>query len=260
MPNSTRKLYLHGAHRTVGVPATSAAFEAWNGEARAEIQSQPRSLQAILICGRRNCETDALRDAVRGWLHRSAEVQVTVLDERPADRDEGQLPARVDVIVLVGDTSTLDDEVLDAVGQLTRDGCGLLALAAVPDRRRAGRRMQWSVLGAQLVGSAEARSFAVDAEPAARRHPINGHLDVAGWQTELSTAVMPLSADALVFLSALDHDERKPVAWARQPGRGRVFATLLGAEQDLTQPAFERLVTSAVAWVSQREPTDERPE
>jgi hypothetical protein len=210
-------------------------------------------VQVVLISGRRNRGTDALLDAVRRWLDGPSAIRLTVLD----DEAEGSaavpsLPDEVDVVVLVGDTSTLDEEELDAVGRLARDGCGLVALGAVPDRRRGGRRMQWSALGAQLVGSAEPRPVAIEGEPSARRHPIHRRLDLSDWQSELSTAVLPLSADALVLLSAVDGDDRQPAAWARQHGRGRVFGTLLGSEHDLAQPAFEQLVTSAVAWAAGR--------
>jgi type 1 glutamine amidotransferase len=255
MPDSPRKLFVHGAHRTVGVPSSAAAVEAWDGLPLPAAKPSTAPLDVVLIAGQADDRTAALADAVGRSLKQRLHARVVTSGERTADAQQDRpLPDGTDVVVLLGDTSTLDGEVLDAVARLTSAGRGLVSLGAVPDRRQMGRRFQWSVLGAQLVGSAQCATVEMEVEPGARLHPLGQRLDASAWTAELATGVLPLSADALVLLSAREGTQRKPAAWCRQHGRGRVFGTLLGSGGDLEQSAFLQLITAAVAWTSGRQP------
>ncbi len=246
-----RRLFVHGAHRTVGVP--SAALDVWDVRPPASQEAATSPLEVVLLAGQLDSATAALVGALRQPLAEKLGARVTVAAEN-ATQPPGEQPTLGDsaVVVLLGDTAAIDAETLEAVARRTRAGGGLVSLATVPDRRQVGRRFQWSVLGAQIVGSANSQTADVEIESGARLHPAGRGLDAPGWTTQLAAAVLPLSADAMVLLSVRAGEDRKPVAWARQHGQGRVFGTLLGGQGDCAQPGFVQLAASAVSWAGRK--------
>jgi hypothetical protein len=55
---------------------------------------------------------------------------------------------------------------------------------------------------------------------------------------------------ATILLTGAIADHTEPVAWTHSFGDGRVFCTVLGQPDDMTEPSFLRLLVGAVFWSS----------
>src|SRR6185295_1072862 len=94
----------------------------------------------------------------------------------------------------------------------------------------------------------------VKIEPAAAKHPI-----LKGVQPYKSEGSLykntGLAKDVDILLTGSIPEHTEPIAWTRNYQGGRVFYTSLGHQKDFDDPNFTRLITNALFWTAQREPT-----
>lgn len=97
-------------------------------------------------------------------------------------------------------------------------------------------------------------------DPTQVAHPIlkavrTDEFRVSSWLYKVS----PLAATAspLMIGRVEGREPQEPVAWTHlTEGGGKVFYTSLGHPQDFRLPAFQRLLTNAIYWVAETEPTE----
>jgi hypothetical protein len=91
------------------------------------------------------------------------------------------------------------------------------------------------------------RRVRIERAPAAAWHPVLE--GVEPFLSRLDAAEgFPVPHDATILLNGRSVAAVEPVAWLRHRP-GRAFCTRLGSVADFQQPAFLRLLLSAVAWV-----------
>jgi nicotinamidase-related amidase len=163
---------------------------------------------------------------------------------------------------------------LDRIRQFIEAGKPLVALrtsshafaaqagAALPAGVVEWKTFDRDVLGCQYHGHYPSQlKTVVQAVPGAAKHPILAGVTAEPIPVTSSLyKVQPLAKGATVLMTGRAGDDpAEPVAWTYQrPGRGRVFYTSLGHNDDFHQEAFVRLLRNGICWAAGLEVPEDR--
>ncbi len=211
-----RILYMHPAHRTVGVSGIASSFRACPPIARPSADQPAVAPARVSLV---SCMTD-----------RRSAAAMTAFEQIMGGR--GAQCNRVDL------------------ASVEKTGLGNVDCAVVFDRglQIIGR---WSEFDGDIIGEngvEEDEGFEVEIEvaAAARRHPV---VDGIGPFIARHRASHPayLCQNLTQLLVRKWAGRAFPVAWARQ-GDGRAFYTSLGHPEDFRRREFRRLLLNAIEW------------
>lgn len=125
-------------------------------------------------------------------------------------------------------------------------GGGLLGLHAASVIGEGGQRLR-RLLGGYFVEHPPEAEFTV--MPMYRTHPITRGVEAFTVQDELF--VNAYEADIAIHMVAQHRRVCHPLVWTRREGAGRVAYIGIGhSEKVWTLPAYQQLVTQALAWLS----------
>ncbi len=214
---STRRFFMHAAHRSVGV--------------------------SVVLGGPKGCSPNApLRVCLAGAPLGPANESLCLLEHYlAADRrfscQRTFCPAEVDpweaILGEEYDRTLLIDP--------TRGGVSII-----------GRKLpaQWQRPDALLTNDYDPGSIEVQAAEEAVNHPI-----LAGVGPFIASGPLietRIAPDALTLLIGTQNGHTEPVAWAQMHASGQTFHTSLGQEADFHQPAFLRLLRNALLPASRQ--------
>lgn len=259
-----RYFHMHRAHRSVGL---SAGVSIDSGRGKGDSPLLPKGtvpfsataepvdappLRVGLIAGAEEV-WDASAALLAGTLHGDSGLDCSFAWE---DADFGlDDETGYDCVVLLGWPAGAGPRRLARLEEYCRNGGSLVAL-----RSTHGALPSWPGFAEEVIGGRDQRPqvgtaaggalIEVERSESAWHHPI-----LEGFQPFLSHGQAyqgsRLAPDATVLLVARGGWRKKPMAWIRQYRGGRIFASTLGQRDDLNQPSFLRLVTSAIHWAGQ---------
>ena len=223
--NIRRRLFMHQAHRTVGVSGGGVAIGPYCRMERPSIaNSTAATTHVVLAACPRDADTRAALASFRRTIGRRPDIECSYVD--------------LDAL-RAGWTDLSDADCLIVLD------CGLyvaqhrsdLDAAAIAPLPHLGR-------GA----SGDLGPMTVEVATAARRHPA-----LEGVEPFTSHPIAPrpdhIPPDATVLLTHNTPTEVFPIAWVTRGGHGPVFSTSLGSAEDFHQPAFVRLVLNVLTWI-----------
>jgi hypothetical protein len=228
---STRRFFMHPAHRTIGVSAGNAAWKACRELAGPAVDGAPRPRRVCLLGppGEKSLLASFL-------LGEHLRPETLALDD-------------CDCLILLPGAIELEDWHLRCIRRYSRGGGAMVVLAVagltLPERPELARELT----GGRCRPLRSVEPCRIVPAAAARHHPILSGVEPFCCRADLA-AVAELSADARVLLSGSGVGRTAPVAWVRQEF-GRVFSTTLGDGDECLQPGFIRLLLNAVAWTCQ---------
>ncbi len=244
---ASRRFFMHPAHATIGIAAGTAAWQACRevGRSASEefLQAQPRHVCLLASAGRG--PERLLARLVAEQLRQNAAgdgAALSVEHLRPATLELDCC----DCLVLLPGEMDLEDWQVRCIRRYARGGGGLVVLDV------AGLAFPgWPGLARELTGGRyrpprSAQPCEVMPVAAARQHPILAGVAPFCCRTGLA-GVVELATDATVLLTGRGGGRTEPVAWTCQDS-GRIFATTLGAGDEVCHAGFLRLVVRAVTW------------
>jgi len=171
---------------------------------------------------------------------------------------EGPAPSfaelhRCDVALICARRMPLHGEALARVQWYCQRGRPLVVLGAGGSPTFARwSHFDFDVLGIAAEGMAGTGSGGAVVRPAVTPHPVLA--DIGSFRSSSSVPHgIRLTDDVTVVLETGGAGSSQPLAWTRDRGSARLFATALGQPDDLATPAFAQLVSSALRWVTCRE-------
>jgi len=248
-----RRFFAHSAHKTIGVSASLAAWQACEmteGFARAEQPAGP--LRICLVSGAVLYKSDASLVALQEHLEENYPIGCS----RAFRKADDDLPGlenldQCDCMVLLVRRLTIAGEQLERVKRYCRRGGAIVALRTASHGFQNWLAMDKEVLGGDYQGHYGNEPVEVKIAEAAKDQPVLAGVEPFTSQGSLYKNI-ELAKDATVLLTGTIPGHSHPVAWVRPHQGGRVFYTSLGHPDDLKQPSFLRLLLSAIAWTAQR--------
>jgi len=239
-----RKLFVHPAHRVVGVSGDSASLHPYCRIADVPTHGLLSAATHLALVARK-------RDA-------DAWAAVALFDQATAERDNVDC-SRVDLDAVDADLARLADA--DCVALFER---GLhiarhwsdLAFAVQAEDNPAGDCPNFRVSengtvplnAASPLAEGDREEMRVELAVATRRHPVLEGVTPFVFHAVSRGVCIP--QDATVLLTGSRVDQIEPVAWVRHCRHGRVFHTSLGTSEHFRHPEFVRLVLNGLAWVA----------
>jgi hypothetical protein len=224
VPTKRRRLFMHPAHRSVGVSGDGLAPGPYCRMEGFAAPTDSRPLRIALLARRWNADTEAAATLFEKAVAARCDVECGRVDIASLDTDRDLLP-EIDCLVAFGQTL--------CITQHWRDVDATARAADGPPTCSEGRPME------------------VEMAPAAEWHPV-----LEGVWPFPSRHGQPepqpgLPEDAFLLLAGRADGQTWPVAWVRHTAEGPVFCTSLGSSDDFRQPDFVRLLLNALRWVSQ---------
>ena len=226
-PQVRRILYMHPAHRTVGVSGVASSFRCPVERPSAD-ESLAAPMRVSLVSRINNAQSFAAMAAFEQVLAGNGSMECHRVDLASAERE--------------GLANADCEGVARGVDQAVGDGHGLGGLGGEVGRAR----------GADAVeegGSDEDDGFETEVEiaAAARWHPVVDGVGTFIAHNRFSCfAHLPVNVTPLLVRKWAGRVF--PLAWARE-GNRRVFCTLLGHPEDFRRREFVRLLLNALEWV-----------
>jgi hypothetical protein len=226
--SSQRRLFMHPAHRTVGVSG-GGAFRPYccgKGGAAADRYEVDAWATAPLRVVLAACASDLDGLAAMSLFERAIAADAEVQCHRTTFVNVGsELAADADCIAVF------------------RQGVHV-----------ARWRADLSVV--RLVGDSNSAAdgwLAGEIKPAVQWHPVlEGVRPFVAWHRALTDA--HLSVGATVLMTGVAGGELRPAAWVESGPTGAEFHAVLGCREDLANPELVRLMVNAVKWVGLWEP------
>jgi len=216
-----------------------------SAEVRAADPEKPRPLRVLILSGVPETHHDYKNQCPN--MQKALEAQghkVTLRDKAMVEKKD----ADFDVLVLMSEKWRGDQQNRKEFLDLVREGKGLVVIhmAYVPCVEALGGK-----------ASRNGKTGDIKVEVTDRKHPITAGVDdfTAGPKDELYAGVKFQADDVRVLARGQDTlGTWEPIAWVRSHGKGRVFYTSLGHSTPSQQnPAFVKLVSNAVRWVSEKD-------
>ena len=249
-----RRFFVHSAHKTIGVSASLAAWQACQtaeGLAQAEQRGEP--LRVCLVSGAVLYKSDDSLAALQEHLEKNYPVKCSRAF-RKADNDLPGLEhlEQCDCMVLLVRRLTIAGEQLERVKRYCGRGGAIVALRTASHGFQNWLALDKEVLGGDYQGHYGNQPVAVKIAEAAKDQPVLAGVQPFTSQGSLYKNI-DLGKDTTVLLTGSIPGHSHPVAWVRPHQSGRVFYTSLGHPDDFQQPSFLRLLANAVAWTAQRQ-------
>ncbi|MFH1570347.1 MAG: ThuA domain-containing protein [Gemmatimonadota bacterium] len=204
----------------------------------------------VLLSGRFEGPVEDTTGILHDYLAERVPVEQEVV-QWPAPGEPVSLAAvdEADVVLVFADGVAAEPAGLERLRSWCAGGGSVVAVRAVGAAFRGWPEFEAEVLGGRVeAGDAALESFAVDFAADGETHPLlQGMEPFEGFGPPV---VAHLAADAEVVCVAPSAAGSAPVAWTRQRGRARHFATTLGSPRDFWEYDFLRLVENAVAWAA----------
>ena len=249
-----RKLFAHSAHKTIGVSAGLAAFEACRSTPPvAGAQGPRRTLKVCLVSGSLQQQSDQSLGALQEYLEANYDVRCS----RAFRKAEDDLPGlenldHCDCMILFARRMTVSGRQLDRIKRYCRRGGAIVAIRSASHAFEDYLAMDKEVLGGDYRGHHGSGAPEVEIVEAGKSHPV-----LAGVKPFSSGRYLyknpNLAEDVTVLLTGTVDGHTEPVAWTRIHRGGRVFYTSLGEPEDFRQPSFIRLLINALFWTTRRE-------
>ena len=249
-----RKLFMHSAHKTVGVSAGPAAWRARESTAPAMAGDARRPPSVCLVSGSPAYRSDQSLAAFEGHLREHGNVECS----RAFRQSNDDLPGlenldQSDCMLLFVRRMTIDGEQLERIKRYCRRGGPIVGVRTASHGLQNWPEMDKEVFGGDYQGHFDNESIEVGIVAAAEDHCV-----LAGVEPFVSRGSLyrnpNIARDATVLLTGTFSGHTHPVAWTRLHHGGRVFYTSLGHPDDFRQPNFLRLLLNAVLWTSTARP------
>jgi hypothetical protein len=236
-----RRLYIHPAHRTVGVSGSRLEMKpyCWH-ETWPSYSTPAKSMQVAIVFHRQDDDARErmafFEQAILGQCDAQIDrVAFEALEARP-------LPstlAKADAVVWLG-------RGLQIARHWSDFDAESLAKKELPQLSCSDIEIRASFPGHPVLDGV--RSFT--AQRSFRRSAGDcPHFRVNENGTVPFGAAAGIPEGATCLMTAQSAGESLPAAWTRYGRRGRVFGTLLGSAEDFRQPDFVRLIMNAIEWV-----------
>ncbi|MBN2474573.1 MAG: ThuA domain-containing protein [Pirellulales bacterium] len=251
---SRRKFFMHSAHKTIGVSAGLAAWQACDLSRFALADEPKRTLRVCLVSGCPLYKSDESLAALEKYL--TARDHVTC--SRAFSRNKEELPGLenlddADCMVLFTRRMQIDGEPLQRIKRFCRRGGAIVAIRTASHALQNWLELDKEVLGGDYDGHFSNPITQVKIVEEAKDHPV-----LAGVEPFASHGTLYKNAqvadDVTVLLAGSFPEHTHPVAWVRRRQGGRVFYTSLGHPDDFRQESFLRLLANAVEWTCDQQP------
>ncbi len=265
-----RKLFMHPAHRTVGVVGAGIATGPYCRIANFSTNVAPVAPTHVALAARKlDADACAALALFQQAIHQRRDIQCRQVDLDAVDVGLESL-TDADCVVAFGQWIQVARHWLD----IDAAGLGGTDIPVCPvGQSFSGRQKCLPHLG-------EDGPMEVELAAGARGHPVlegvepfvscrdekrgqspfvRSRAPTEGWSWAVPAGTdrrlvgdCPLFSspeDATVLLTGRTAREVRPVAWARRRCHGMVFCTTLGSAEDFRQPGFVRLMLNALAWI-----------
>jgi putative membrane-bound dehydrogenase-like protein len=213
-----------------------------------------RRLKVCLVSGSLEYKSDDSLVAFQAYLEKHYPVRCT----RAFRRADDDLPGlenlqTCDVLLLFTRRLTISGEQLERVKKYCRSGKPIVAV------RTASHAFQnWLALDHEVLGGNYQGHYGAGLPCQVRvAEGAGGHPVLRGFRPYRSVASLyknsGLAKDVRILLTGTIPGHTEPVAWTRVHKGGRVFYTSLGHPRDFEEPAFRRLLASALFWTAGRD-------
>jgi hypothetical protein len=229
-----RKLFMHSAHRTVGVSGGGAALGPYcrtEGFSTDVLAIAP--LRVALVACTLDADACAALALFERAIARHGDIQCGRVEFESADARSEDL-ANVDCAVLFR-------RGLHIARRWTDFG------TVEPVENQCRRETPHYCNGCGFGDEGELLEAKIEIAPAARRHPIlDGVEPFVSYEALHGVCICP---DATLLLTSRAGGEVHPAAWIEPGRRDRVFHTTLGCAEDFGRPDFIRLMLNALTWI-----------
>lgn len=247
---SRRKLFMHPAHKTIGVSAGPMALRACAPAEGFDVAERP--VRVCLVCGSLNHGShESLADFGR-YLQQRYQVKCTWALQKAKDDLPGlENLEQSDCMLLFARRMTIDGRQLRRVKQYCRRGGAVVGVRTASHAFQNWPAMDRELFGGDYRGRYDNRWTGVEVVEAAKGHPVT-----AGVEPFVSRGSLyknpAIAKDTTLLLVGAAQRHTQPVAWTRLHHGGRVFYTSLGHADDFREPNFVRLLVNAVSWTCGR--------
>jgi hypothetical protein len=225
-----RKLFMHPAHRTVGVSGDAIVMRPYcrnNGFSANGLPIAPTCVH--LVASRSDADACAARTLFEQAARKCCDIQYHHMEfDRVDAGSEGLADDDCAVVFQRGVHIVRSWADLDAASLV-----GISHHTGPADDNMSGDSEPVEV---EIATTAQWHPVLEGVEPFASRH------DVAQRHC--------IPEDATVLLIVRTAIEARPVAWIRSRRYGGVFSTSLGCSEDFRRPDFVRLTVNALTWVA----------
>lgn len=247
---SRRRFFIHSAHKTIGVSAGLAAWQACDRNLSAGADQRGRPVRVCLASGCALYKSDQSLAALQEYLSARTAIRCS----RAFAKADDDLPGlenleRCDCLVLFTRRMTIGGESLDRIKRYCARGGAVVGIRTASHGLQNWLAMDKEVFGGDYQNHYTNETTEVSLAEAAKDHPV-----LAGIKPFVSRGTLyknpRIAADTTTLLMGSCPEDRQPVAWTRLHNGGRVLYTSLGHEDDFREPNFLRLLGNAICWAS----------
>jgi hypothetical protein len=160
-----------------------------------------------------------------------------------------------DCMLLFAQRMAIDGEQLECIKRYCDRGGPVVALRSAGCALTNWPALDSTVFGGICLGQHVSHKPAqVSIARLAAGHPVLDRVEPFRAGGPLSN-IPRIARDTECLLAATMAGCREPVAWTRTHRAARIFYTTLGHPADFHSPSFVRLLTNAVFWAAQRDPS-----
>jgi type 1 glutamine amidotransferase len=158
---------------------------------------------------------------------------------------------KFDLVLFYGSGGDLKDPAQEkGLEDFVKAGGGMAGVHATDAHKKSD--VYWRLIGGRFTthGGGKFRIAVLD-----KKHPVMA--TVEDFEIQDETYRNQYHAEAkLHWLGRIDRgDEKEPMIWTQEIGKGRMFSTTLGhGREAFANPAFQRLVVRGLYWAAGREP------
>jgi hypothetical protein len=244
---SRRTLFMHSAHRTIGVSGDRAASGPYFPIKAVSIDdSASPPLQVALAASHPNAEISLAQVLFEQAIKRCGDAECCRVNLNSAGMDFDSLNDADCVVVFergLHMARHLSD--IDLTGFASAESAGEDALPMTVEVTPENR---WHpvLMGVEPFMS---RLRLPNKKGTGSEPPSPSSASKRACEVPVPFLFIP--PDATVLLNAKSSKEMQPAAWVRHRRHGRAFHTVLGSPRDFRQPAFVHLIVNALTWIGQ---------
>lgn len=208
-------------------------------------------LKVVMLSGAWEYKSQEALPVLQKHLEKQLNVQCTLVQARKAKGDDVpgiEALADADVMVVFMRRQSLKGDQLKAFRDFCEAGKPVVGIRTASHAVQTWLEFDKLVLGGNYRGHYGKGLCKVTIAPEAKAHPILAGVQSFESQGSLYKNQGLAAKDILLWGEA--GGQREPVAWTHAYKGGRVFYTSLGHPADFADPAFLRLLTNALRWVT----------
>lgn len=209
----------------------------------------PRGKIKLLMVYNGGHDFKGFKAAIDPVLDKTGDFETTVAENFDALKAENL--KKFDLVLFYGSGGNLQDPAQEkGLEEFVKAGGGMAGVHATDAHKKSD--VYWRMIGGRFTthGGGKFRIAVLD-----KKHPVMATVDDFEIQDETYQNKYHPEAK-LHWLGRIDRgEEKEPMIWTQEIGKGRMFNTTLGhGREAFANPAFQRLVLRGLYWAAGREP------